>query len=156
MKIFKSIFSAGHFPFLLFAVINIALGITLYLLTTYILSVANLHFFAGLLIFIAPLAVLAFSGSRKQMFAALKGRLLINKNDIKNKKTLTIISKVIAWVFICMLLMVTVGGILLKSGIMANLIPDINFMKLHRNLVFIMPFVLLLHTSTMKISSRKK
>lgn len=156
MKIFKSIFSAGHFPFLLFAVINIGFGIALYLLTTYFSVIASTHFFAGLLIFIAPLAVFTFSGSRKQMFAALKGRLLINKNDIKNKRTLTIISKVIAWIFICMLLMVAIEGVLIKAGILANLIPNINFLKLHRSLVFIMPVLLVVHVITMKIALRKK
>lgn len=156
MKIFKSIFSAGHFPFLIFASINIGFGIVLYLVSTYYVAASNIHYYAGLLVFLIPPVVFALSKNRKLMFAAMKGRLLINKNDIKSKKTMVIISKIIAWIFVSMLFLSALEGVLIKTGIFTRILPDINFFKLHRSLVFFMPVLLVSHVVTMKIAMHRK
>lgn len=152
MKLFKSVFSKFHFLFLLFALLNIGFGLALYFSVPYFGTVIYLHLYAGILIFGVPLLFFLFYKDKKTLIAVFKGRLFINKFDRKNNKKLLIFSKTIAWVFLAGLLFSMLGGIVIKTGILTNALPDLNLLKFHIKLVYVMPFILILHVVTMKIA----
>jgi len=156
MKLFKSVFSKFHFPFMAFGILNIVLGLALYYSVPYFGTVGYVHFFAGILIFLVPLVMFISYKDKPKLYATFKARIIINENDRKHKKIMVIFSKVMAWIFIVSLFIAMLDGVIIKTGVLPIPISTILLFRFHMKLVFVIPLFLILHIVTMKLSKNIK
>jgi hypothetical protein len=147
LKIMNSDFSRVHLVFALFAALNVSLGLGMTFSIPFMRAAAWVHFLAGVLVVLTPWLVLPFLKNPKPVWTSFKVRLTIRRSDLKNPSLLT--AKIAAWLFIISLLLLILGGIMIKSGLAAWLFPDINVLRLHTRGVILIPVLLLLHVFTM-------
>ncbi|NTV90677.1 MAG: hypothetical protein HGA22_10040 [Clostridiales bacterium] len=154
LKRFISIFSKVHMAFATFALLNIIFALFLRFTGTYFSTAAAVHFFAGLLIFAAPLILIITMKEPKLAWKALEGRLFIRARDKGNKKLL--VAKITAWAFLVCLAIFAVAGIFIKSGLGSMLLPGVNLITVHMKGVYLLPPLLVLHVVTMIIAYGRK
>jgi hypothetical protein len=154
LKIFKSLFSQFHAAIVVFAAMNILLGIALSLSTPYFSKVALIHLIAGVLIIPVPLLLLLAMKKRKLAWQAFAARMFISKKDSKNYLLLT--AKITAWLFLLSLVFSALAGIFIKTGLAAELFPDTNFLLLHTKAIYVVPILLIVHILTMGAAYHKK
>ncbi len=139
-----------------FATTTILFGILLSLSINFEGKLPLIHLFAGILTLISPLLYIVLAKDRKKAITSLKTRMIINKFEKREKKYFAIITKVIAWIFMITLLFVVIDAILLKTGFLHLVLPNINFLEIHVKLVYFMPLLLVAHAITMKINMNYK
>lgn len=154
MKLFKSLFSRFHAVIVVFAAMNILLGIALSLSTPYFPKVAWVHLIAGILLIPVPLLLLLLMKKRKLAWHALSVRMLPGKSD--NKNVLLITAKIATWLFLLSLVFSAFAGIFIKTGLSSKLFPETNFLLLHTKSVFLVPILMIIHIVTMVAAYRKK
>lgn len=154
MKIFKSLFSQFHAAIVVFAGINIMLGIALSMSAPYFSQIALIHLVAGILLIPVPLLLLLFMKKRKLAWHAFTSRMVVSKKDSKN--ALLVTAKITAWLFLLSLVISAFSGILIKTGLAAQILPDTNLFRLHTKAIFMVPILLLVHIVTMGAAYHKK
>ena len=154
MKLFKSLFSQFHAAIVVFAAINILLGIALSLTTSFFSEIAVIHLIAGILVIPVPLLLLLIMKKRKLAWQAFAARMVISKKDTSN--VLLLIAKITAWLFLLSLVISAFSGMFIKTGFGAKLFPDTNLLLLHTKAIFIVPILLIVHIVTMGAAYHKK
>ena len=141
---------------MLFALINVVLGILLALAVIPYGSFAEIHSFTGAVLF--PLLLLApmLFRKRKQVYAALKARLFITKRDLRAGQPLLFIAKVITLLMALGFIVQLITAGLLETGLAYSWFSGGAVMRFHTSLVIIIPALLVLHFLFMWLAYRRK
>ena len=117
-------------------------------------TIRTIHFYIGILILISPLIVLAFMKKRWQVLNAFKTLTFINKMDIRRKRYLYIVSKLILALFILGLLKQLLTGLAIKLQIFKT--PDMvnGLYMAHSTAILLLPVLLVLHAALMILSKK--
>jgi len=156
MKIFKSHFLRIYFTFLIFATLNIVAGLALTFSISYPNIFTYIYYVSGIFVIMAPFITLLLSRDKNKLITSLKGRLIISKNDRKYKRNLVMFSKTFTWIFLISLILSIIGGVIIKLGIMDNILLNLNLLSLNRKLVFSMPFIMIIHVCTLMVVMHPK
>ncbi len=152
----KSNFPRLHLFIAAFTLLSLATGLSLNygLIPGY--TIRTVHFYSGLLIIVSPAIVLVFMKKRRQILSAAKSLIFINSMDIKRKRYLSMVSKVLLNLFILGLVKQLLTGLVI--GLKLFNTPDaVNALyKVHTAGLFLLPILLVLHVVLMIIVKRTR
>ncbi len=156
MKFLKTDFGKVHLFVMLFGLTNVLMALLVRLkLIPYAIGI-TIHQWSGFLLLPLLLLLPMLFSKRKQIYAAIRARLIINKRDIAQKNVKVILAKIVTSLMLLSFLLQLISAVLLRTGIAAQLYPAINVYAIHTSFVYIMPVLIALHPILMKLSTRKK
>ena len=156
MKFLKTDFGKVHLCVMLFGVTNVLMALLLRLrLIPYMVGI-TIHQWSGFLLFPILLLTPTLFAKRRQIYTAIKARLLINSRDIKQRNGRVILAKTVTMLMLLSFLLQVTSAILLKTGVAAAWYPAVDVYGIHTSFVFIIPVLIILHPILMKWSVRKK
>ena len=156
MKLFSNDFSRIHAVVALAALINLVLGVGMALGFIPYVPFGEVHGFAGAsilpLLFLLPL----LSSKRKNLYAAIKARLILSKRDIAQKNVFRVLAKIVTLLMAFAFLVQLATGALMETGLAYQWFPNFGMLGFHMTFIYVLPTLILLHIIFMLLSKRKK
>ena len=156
MKLFSNDFSRMHAIVALAALINLVLGVGMALGLIPYVPFGEVHGFAGAIIlplfFLLPL----LSSKRKNLYAALKAKLLLNKRDIAQKNPFRILAKIVTLLMAFAFLVQLATGALMETGLAYQWFPNFGMLGFHMTFIYVLPTLILLHLVFMLLGKRRQ
>ncbi|HNW86945.1 MAG TPA: hypothetical protein PLP25_05375 [Candidatus Limiplasma sp.] len=155
MKPFSNDFSRMHAVVALAALVNIVLGVSMALGAIPYVPFGEVHGFAGAIIlplfFLLPL----LSKKRKNLYSAIRSKLLITKRDKAQKNLFLLSAKGVTLLMAVLFLMQLVTGALMETGLAYKLFPGFGMLGFHTAFLYVLPTLIVLHFAFMLLSRRK-
>ena len=155
MKLLKTGFSRIHAVVMLAALVNITLGAGMALGIVPYVPFGEIHGFAGVSVLPLLLLLPLLSPKRKNLYAALKAKLLITKRDLAQHRPFAIAAKVVTQLLALAFLLQLITGGLIETGLAYQLFPDFGMLSFHMTFLYVLPTLLLLHVIFMLLAGRK-
>ncbi|NLI21931.1 MAG: hypothetical protein GX418_10335 [Clostridiales bacterium] len=155
MKFLKTDFGKVHLAVMLLGVINVGLAIALKLQLVPYAVALPLHQWSGMLLLPTLLVLPALFKRRRNLYAALKTRVLIQRRDVKAGKTAMILAKAVILLMLLGFLMQTVSAILMKTGLSGRMYPAVDVYSLHTGMIYVMPALVVLHAIFILLATRR-
>lgn len=155
MKQFKSDFSKVHAIIMVFALINVVMGISLVWPFLPYQAASFLHLMSGLLLIPLVFLLPAFFRNRSRVYAALKARFLISKRDIAQKNGLLIAAKTVTMLMGIGFVLLFLSAIVIKTGLGYQLWPTVNLLQIHVTFVYIIPVLMVFHLVLMGLAQQR-
>lgn len=145
MNFLKTSFSRVHAVVMLLALATVLLGAGMALGFIPFVPFGEFHGALGVAIFPTLLLLPLLFKKRKNLYAALKAKLLITKRDIAHKNPFAIAAKVVTLVMALAFLLQLCTGALVETGLGYQLFPTFSMLSFHMSFLYILPALILLH-----------
>lgn len=155
MRVFRSEFSRMHALIMLSALINLLLGAGMALLGWPREPFGFFHGLTGALILPLWVVLPLFSPKRKNLYAAIRNRMFLQRRDWKRGNAATVLAKLITLLTALAYLTQLATGALIGTGLTYQLFPTFGMRAFHSRFVVILPVLLLLHAVLMAWAHRK-
>ena len=145
MNFLKTSFSRVHAVVMLLALLTVLLGVGMALGIVPFVPFGELHGEFGVAIFPTLLLLPLLFKKRRNLYSAIKAKLLITKRDIAHKNPFNLAAKVVTLVMALAFLMQLATGALVETGLGYQLFPSFSMLSFHMSFLYVLPVLILLH-----------
>lgn len=131
MKRLPSDFSKVHAVVMLVALVNIAMGFMMAFSVLPFNIASELHEIAGLMLLPIILLLPACFKSRKRLYAALRARFFITRQNRQAKQTLVILAKIVTQLFALSFVLLLITAPLIETGLLSAWVPTYSILSFH-------------------------
>ena len=136
MKWFRSDFATVLAVVMLVALVNITMGFMLAFSVLPYNIASELHEVAGLMLFPILLLLPACFKSRKRLYAALRARFFITRQDWQAKRTLVILAKIVTQLFALSFIVLLITAPLIETGLLSAWLPTYSILNFHTKFIY--------------------
>lgn len=154
MNFLRTDFQKAHFFIMLFAAANILLAAALRFYWLPYQTASLLHVASGVLAVLSAFLVPALFKKRKQVYAALKARLLISKRDLARKKPAVLLAKALATLLGLSFIVLALSWVLIATGLDHALL-GVYLLRFHMDFLYFVIALGLLHPLTMLLAGKR-
>lgn len=152
MKWLRSDFSKVHAVVMLVALVNITMGFMMAFSVIPFNIASELHEVAGLMLLPIILLLPACFKSRKRLYAALRARFLITRQDRQGKRTLVILAKIITQLFALSFILLLITAPLIETGLLSAWLPTYSILNFHTKFIYPIAVLGIAHVVLMYLS----